>query len=128
MGGEKENGGLEDPSGKSDEAFIEIIQKIESKILDLKNIFNEGWGQFNSDEMYDKVKALDSTRLVDSASGWFAGEQNDFDSEHIYSKNSHELTETIADMYRKMHVPAIAGGACGCIYTQLSDVEDEINK
>ena len=35
-------------------------------------IFNEGWGQFDSDDMYDLVKALDGTRLVDSTSGWFA--------------------------------------------------------
>ncbi len=130
-------------------------------------IFNEGWGQFNSDEMYDRVKALDGTRLIDSTSGWFAQKKNDFDSEHIYfrtkklkikkrplfvsecggyslaveehlfnpkkaygygkTKDSHELTETIATMYRKMLIPAIAKGACGCIYTQLSDVEDEIN-
>lgn len=130
-------------------------------------IFNEGWGQFNSDEMYDRVKALDGTRLIDSTSGWFAQKKNDFDSEHIYfrtkklkikkrplfvsecggyslaveghlfnpkkaygygkTKDSHELTETIANMYRKMLIPAIAKGACGCIYTQLSDVEDEIN-
>ena len=130
-------------------------------------IFNEGWGQFNSDEMYDRVKALDGTRLIDSTSGWFAQKKNDFDSEHIYfrtkklkikkrplfvsecggyslaveghlfnpqkaygygkTKDSHDLTETIANMYRKMLIPAIAKGACGCIYTQLSDVEDEIN-
>lgn len=130
-------------------------------------IFNEGWGQFNSDEMYDRVKALDGTRLIDSTSGWFTQKKNDFDSEHIYfrtkklkikkrplfvsecggyslaveghlfnpkkaygygkTKDSHELTETIANMYRKMLIPAIAKGACGCIYTQLSDVEDEIN-
>ena len=32
-----EDWGLEDPSGEADEAFIEIIQKIEGKILDLKN-------------------------------------------------------------------------------------------
>ena len=31
-----EDWGLEDPSGKDDEAFIETIQKIESKIIDLK--------------------------------------------------------------------------------------------
>ena len=30
-------------------------------------------------------------------------------------------------MYRKMLLPAIKGGVCGCIYTQLSDVEDETN-
>lgn len=32
-----EDWGLEDPSGKDDEAFIETIQKIEGKILDLKS-------------------------------------------------------------------------------------------
>ena len=30
-------------------------------------------------------------------------------------------------MYEKMVLPAIKKGLCGCIYTQLSDVEDEIN-
>ena len=48
--------------------------------------FNEGWGQFESDHMYDYVKGLDSTRLADSTSGWFAQDKNDFDSEHIYFK------------------------------------------
>jgi hypothetical protein len=26
-----------------------------------------------------------------------------------------------------MVLPGIKGGVCGCVYTQLSDVEDEIN-
>ena len=26
-----------------------------------------------------------------------------------------------------MIIPAIPAGCCGCIYTQLSDIEDEIN-
>ena len=30
-------------------------------------------------------------------------------------------------MYEKMIFPAIQDGCCGCIYTQLSDVEEEIN-
>ena len=30
-------------------------------------------------------------------------------------------------MYREMVIPAISKGLCGCIYTQVSDVEDEIN-
>ncbi|MBE6940097.1 MAG: MFS transporter [Ruminococcaceae bacterium] len=34
------------------------------------------------------------------------------------------LTEMIADMYRKM---IVGSSAVGCVYTQLSDVEDEIN-
>lgn len=129
-------------------------------------IFNEGWGQFDSDEMYDYVKALDKTRLVDSTSGWFAQTKNDFDSEHIYfrlkqlkvqkrplfisecggyklmnrehffgnteygygtCKDSADLSNRIVQMYEKMILPSIKGGVCGCVYTQVSDVEDEIN-
>ena len=33
----REDWGLEDPSGKPDEAFLETIHRIEEKILDLKN-------------------------------------------------------------------------------------------
>ena len=33
----------------------------------------------------------------------------------------------ITDMYEKMILPGIEKGVCGCVYTQLSDVEDEIN-
>lgn len=129
-------------------------------------IFNEGWGQFNSDELYDYVKSLDSTRLVDSTSGWYAQEKNDFDSQHIYfrlkrlqvqdrplfvtecggykymekdhffgvkeygygtCKDQDDLTNRIKNMYEKMILPYIKDGVCGCIYTQLSDVEGEIN-
>ena len=130
-------------------------------------IFNEGWGQFESDKMYDMVKEMDNTRLIDSTSGWFWQEKSDFDSEHIYFKvvkltpgkrplfvsecggytmvikNHHyskyasygygactseeELTREIVHMYDEMIVSAIEKGACGCVYTQLSDVEDEIN-
>ena len=32
----REDWGLEDPSGKSDEAFLETIRQIEEKVLDLK--------------------------------------------------------------------------------------------
>ncbi len=49
-------------------------------------IFNEGWGQFCADEMYNLLKSLDSTRFIDSASGWFKSPANDFESLHIYFK------------------------------------------
>jgi len=49
-------------------------------------IFNEGWGQFNSDEMYEKAKALDATRIFDSTSGWFRQKKSDVDSRHVYFK------------------------------------------
>ncbi|MBR5321955.1 MAG: glycoside hydrolase family 2 [Clostridia bacterium] len=47
-------------------------------------IFNEGWGQFCGTEMYKKLKEIDSTRFIDTASGWFKGVESDVDSEHIY--------------------------------------------
>ena len=49
-------------------------------------IFNEGWGQFCADEMYVKLKELDSTRPIDSTSGWFHNSLSDFESRHIYFK------------------------------------------
>ena len=49
-------------------------------------IFNEGWGQFCADEMYDIIKAHDSTRIIDSTSGWFVQNKSDVDSHHIYFK------------------------------------------
>ena len=130
-------------------------------------IFNEGWGQFDSDNLYETARKFDSSRLYDSTSGWFAQKKNDFDSIHIYfrskvlnpkerplflsecggftykdlehcfnpdktygygaCKSSEELTDRIISMYEKMVIPTIEKGLCGCIYTQLSDVEDEVN-
>ena len=37
------------------------------------------------------------------------------------------LTERIAKLYTEMVLPAVPEGLCGCIYTQISDVEDEVN-
>ena len=130
-------------------------------------IFNEGWGQFNSDQMYEEMRMLDDSRLIDATSGWFWQKKSDFDSEHIYFRTidlkvlerpllvsecggysrmieghfynkyksygygsagtEEELTEMITDMYHKMILPGIPKGVCGCVYTQLSDVEDEVN-
>lgn len=134
-------------------------------------IFNEGWGQFNADYLYENLKELDSTRIFDTASGWFKNPKSDVESNHIYFKTpsikektalvekpviisecggytlkveSHlwnekksygygscksveELTEKIFQMYEKMIIPAIRHGLFGCVYTQLSDVEEEIN-
>ena len=42
-------------------------------------------------------------------------------------RNSHELTDKIVKLYEKMIIPAIHSGCCGCVYTQLSDIEEEIN-
>ena len=47
-------------------------------------IFNEGWGQFEADKAYDVFKQVDSTRILDSTSGWFWQHKSDVDSYHIY--------------------------------------------
>ncbi|MBE6644394.1 MAG: glycoside hydrolase family 2 [Ruminococcaceae bacterium] len=49
-------------------------------------IFNEGWGQFCADELYQDAKILDSTRIYDATSGWFWQKKSDVDSHHIYFK------------------------------------------
>ena len=38
-------------------------------------IFNEGWGQFESDRMYEIAKSTDPSRWFDTTSGWFAGKK-----------------------------------------------------
>ena len=50
----------------------------------LWTIFNEGWGQFCGTELYRLLRSLDNTRLIDTASGWFAGPETDIESRHVY--------------------------------------------
>ena len=47
-------------------------------------IFNEGWGQYDADGVYRRLKAMDSTRIFDATSGWFVGKESDVDSRHVY--------------------------------------------
>lgn len=49
-------------------------------------IFNEGWGQFDGTAMYEKLIALDSSRIIDTDSGWFFGAKTQVKSHHIYFK------------------------------------------
>jgi beta-galactosidase/beta-glucuronidase len=67
---------------------------MESTVNQLRNhpcivywtVFNEGWGQFDGNAAYARLRALDSTRFIDTASGWFKVTDTDVDSEHIYFK------------------------------------------
>lgn len=130
-------------------------------------IFNEGWGQFDSDIIFERLKQQDASRLYDSTSGWFTQKKSDFDSYHQYftnstfpmschpllisecggfsymvpehyfskynhfsygiSENTDQLMGAIENMYTGMVLPSIKTGGSGCIYTQLTDVEDETN-
>ena len=49
-------------------------------------IFNEGWGQFDSESAYALLKTVDPTRVTDTASGWFHPKKSDVESIHTYFK------------------------------------------
>lgn len=158
---------------RSREMFLKTMKEIVNQLgnhpcIALWTIFNEGWGQFHSSAAYDALKALDSTRFINSASGWFRGGKSDVFSRHIYFgqwnhlrltekplilsefggiclgveghrfdpkksygyQNSGSLTEyrdKLIALYREHILPAIPRGLCAAVYTQLTDVEEEIN-
>ncbi len=72
-----------------------FLQGMESTVNQLRNhpcilywtIFNEGWGQFDSDNVYHHLKAMDNTRWIDTTSGWFRRKETDVDSRHVYFKD-----------------------------------------
>ena len=47
-------------------------------------IFNEGWGQYDADRLYEKYKAMYPNYIFDATSGWFEEKNSDVKSEHIY--------------------------------------------
>ena len=67
---------------------------MEETVRQLKNfpcivywtIFNEGWGQFDGASAYERLKNMDDTRFIDTASGWFSGVPSDVESLHVYFK------------------------------------------
>ena len=71
-----------------------FLRGMEATVNQLRNhpcilywtIFNEGWGQFDSDNVYHHLMAMDNTRWIDSTSGWFRCKETDVDSRHVYFK------------------------------------------
>ena len=49
-------------------------------------LFNEGWGQFDAENLYEHAKSLEPTRIWDATSGWFQTKKSDVLSEHVYFK------------------------------------------
>ena len=153
-----------------------FLEGMEATVKQLKNhpsiccwtIFNEGWGQFDSDNVYEQFKKLDDTRFIDTTSGWFRRKKTDLDSRHVYFRkvrlegdgkkplvlsefggktfkveghvfnpdktygyggcdSLESLNEAVAKLYLDEILPCVRRGLCAAIYTQVSDVEDEIN-
>ncbi len=128
--------------------------------------FNEGWGQFDAGKAVQAIRALDDTRLVDEASGWFDQGGGDVHSLHNYfyplrirpqkrtvalseyggiawpmpghepphktygygtAKDRQELTARYKKLQLKTVLPQLEKGLSALVYTQLTDVEDEVN-
>lgn len=56
-------------------------------------VFNEGWGQYDTDRLVGHVKDLDPTRLVDNASGWTDMKVGDVVDMHHYPDPAMPKTE-----------------------------------
>ncbi len=154
----------------------EFIASAKATVHALKNapcvglwvVFNEGWGQFDSQQITELVRQWDDTRWIDSCSGWhdqgktattmrsmhtyytplcvpkdprsvvlseFGGYSKKTDG-HVYSekefgykvfKTDQQLQSALKKLYLKKLKPLIQKGLSACVYTQVSDVEEEIN-
>jgi len=155
----------------------QYIQELDSMIHTLRNSpsivawvpFNEGWGQFDTDLVLERIKRADPSRLVDAASGWNDFGIGDICDRHNYPnpimphKNQiksraaiigefgglgleieHHIwqfknkfiyrnfqnKEELINKYEKLVIKLkkmIEKGLSAAIYTQLTDVEQEIN-
>ena len=74
----------------------------------LWTIFNEGWGQFEADAAYDRLRALDPSRFIDATSGWFHQKKSDVDSLHIYFDALH--------LGKKPHLPQLLSEFGGYVW------------
>ncbi|MBQ6731424.1 MAG: glycoside hydrolase family 2 [Bacilli bacterium] len=157
------------------EAYQEFLATIDllynSPCIVLWTIFNEAWGQFDSKDIYEKLKAIDPTRLYDHASGWHDQGSGDFKSMHIYKwkvkvpserkignrasicsecgayildkrlkeakkkdgfiyllfNNKDDFQKEYERFIKEEIIPAKNNGMSAFIYTQISDVEEEMN-
>lgn len=153
-----------------------FLNEMEDTVHELGNVpsiciwtlFNEGWGQFDTKECYERLLELDSSRPIDATSGWYDKGLGDFHSRHIYFRpvhlinhkkrlmclsefggyvtyienhswskksfgyknysNLNELNDGLAHLFEKEVRRGIKHARlCLSIYTQLTDVEEEVN-
>ena len=153
---------------------LEFIREMKETIRLLGNhpsiaawvIFNEGWGQFQTEDMTRIVRRLDPNLLIDQASGWFDQGGGDFSSLHNYffklfirpererasvlsefggysyrepghcakeklygygiCKNKKDLEKRFLERWQGVR-NLIPQGLSASIYTQWTDVEEEVN-
>lgn len=100
-----------------------------------------GWyvqhdSDFVSEHIYKENRVLTTTQdrpvLLSECGGYsyvVAGHSDETHETYGYgaAEGTDALTAAMETMYREMVLPSVPRGLCGCIYTQLSDVEGEQN-
>jgi hypothetical protein len=82
------------PSGNNNtpQSRVEFEAELKRMVTGLGNhpsivqwiLFNEGWGQYDTERLTGWIKNLDPTRLVDNASGWADHQVGDVVDAHTY--------------------------------------------
>jgi hypothetical protein len=180
LGGRKTDGpkhyqtfGRQDKAGRT--AFYEELDCMLHQLHNCVSIamwvpFNEGWGQFDANQAVAFIRARDTSRTIDHASGWYDQGGGDCLSLHVYFKKvrlprrragdarafvlsefggyshgvpGHRFSEKmfgyraykslsqLRAAYEKLLArqiePLVPKGLAATVYTQLSDVEEEVN-
>lgn len=97
--------------------------------------FDQGAGDFISRHVYFKKFQMPAAPakpvLLSEFGGYACAVGGHTAAEHTFGyrhfSGLSDLTESFSKLYCGEIIPAIRHGLCGCIYTQLSDVEQEIN-
>ena len=130
--------------------------------------FNEGWGQFDAAKVCAGILSMDTSRVIDHASGWHDQGIGFVRSLHVYGRSfrmkdvpssraivlsefggytlridghcrpgrafgyrrfdsANSYKYALLDLYKHQILPAHSEGLSASVYTQLSDVEDELN-
>ena len=145
-----------------------VAELFNSPSVIMWTVFNEGWGQYNTERITEMVKTLDSSRLINNASGWTdfkVGDVIDIHrypnpgtpkleenraavlgefgglglkiEEHLWSTRKPFVYRNISDqvsfnreyqrLWIKVGQQAQQKGLSAAVYTQITDVECELN-
>ena len=167
--------GVPDSKMKADQFELEMREMIREHYnhpsIVMWVIFNEAWGQYDTPRLNDMARTEDSTRLLNSGSGWFLPPDcGDVTDKHAYKKavpvgpdesrigvlgefgglgyvvpghlwvadqaessvygtavDKRHFESMYLDLWRDVFTADREAGTSAAIYTQLTDVETEVN-
>ena len=167
--------GVPDSKGKAHQFELEMREMIREHYnhpsIVMWVVFNEAWGQYDTPRLTDMARAEDSTRLLNSGSGWFLPPDcGDVTDKHAYKKavpvgpdesrigvlgefgglgyvvpghlwvadqaessvygtavDKRHFESMYLDLWRDVFTADREAGTSAAIYTQLTDVETEVN-